>query len=123
MNLIVGKFPKDSPDFWVVIVLGLDIVKCFNNHSSPLAILQKDQVSTYNRKCWALILPAIICWTLHHLSLSQLLQTKGALQACGWKHKDALLAGVSAHDEEAVTVANAVLCTIEDREFWVKITK
>ena len=123
MNLVVGKFLKDSPDIWIVIVLGLDIVRCFNNHSSPLAILQKEQVSTYNRKCWALILPAITCWTLHYLSLSQLLQTEGTLRACVWKHKDALLAGVSACDKEAMTAANAVLRTIEDGEFWVKITK
>jgi hypothetical protein len=75
MNLVVGKFLKDSPDFWIVIALGLNIVKWFNNHSGPLSILQKEQTG----KCWALILLVITHWTLHYLSLSQLLQTEGAL--------------------------------------------
>lgn len=123
MNLVVGKFLKDSPDFRIVIVLGLDIVKWFNNHSGPLSILRKEQTATYDGKCWALILPVITRWTLHYLSLSRLLQTEGALRACVWKHKDTLLAGVSACDKEAMTAANAVLRTIEDGEFWVKITK
>jgi hypothetical protein len=76
MNLVVVNFLKDSPDFRIVIVLGLDIVKWFNNHSGPLSI---KRVSTYDRKCWALILPVITHQTLHYLSLSRLLQTEGAL--------------------------------------------
>jgi len=123
MNLVVSKFLKDSPDFQIVIVLGINIVKWFNNHSGPLSVLWKEQTATYNGKCWALILLVITCWTLHYLSLSWLLQTEGALWACVWKHKDALLAGVSAHDKEAMTAANAILHTIEDGEFWVKISK
>jgi hypothetical protein len=39
MQLVDGKFLKDSPDFWIIIMLGLNIVKWFNNHSSPLSIL------------------------------------------------------------------------------------
>ena len=121
MNLVVGDFLKLKADFRKVIILGLDVVKWFNNHSQALALFRSEQKLTYHGKFWALILPVITRWTAHYLSLTRLLKVEAALRTCATRHKPALLACAGARDADAQAAAGAVLRTIGDDDFWEKV--
>lgn len=122
INLIVGDFFKLHDDCLRSVAEALDIVKWFNNHGAALDLLRGMQISVYDGRVLALILPVITRWTAHYQALRRLLQIYEAVRACVLQNRQKLLvcAGPKA---EMKRTAERILLICESREFWERITK
>ncbi|KDR69467.1 hypothetical protein GALMADRAFT_104095 [Galerina marginata CBS 339.88] len=91
MNLVVGDFLALRQSVTEDINYALEVIKWFNNHSTALALLQTEQILTFEGSFWALILPAITRWTAHYLAITRYLKLKRPLQLCWTRNEDSLV--------------------------------
>jgi hypothetical protein len=68
INLIVGDYLALKLPFQDCVPKVLNVIKWMNNHSRALGLFWQEQLYTY-RKVLVLILPVLIRWTAHYLSL------------------------------------------------------
>jgi len=92
INLVIGNMlGLRTLPFLDCVPPALEVIKWFNNHSHALAVLTMEQRSISNKCPLALLLPVIMCWTLHYCSLHHLLEVQGPMKASCNKYKVILL--------------------------------
>jgi len=78
INLIVGDILDAKHELIGVIKIALAIITWFNNHSTPLAWLQSEQILTYD-KALIIFLPVVTRWLAHYHAISRFLVIEGAV--------------------------------------------
>jgi len=91
INLIVGDYLGLQAKFLMCVPKALQVIKWMNNHSHALGIFHREQLQTFH-KILALILPVIMHWTAHYLSLSRLLEVEVPMKASWLKYSEELIA-------------------------------
>jgi len=100
----------------------LEVIKWFNNHSTALALLQMEQMLTFEGSFWVLILPAITQWTAHYLAITHYLKLKQPLQICWTRNEDRLITCVGTKQELQEKARN-IRGLVRDKSLWHQLGK
>jgi hypothetical protein len=92
-----------------------------NNHSCALGIFCREQLQTFH-KILTLILPVIMCWTAHYLSLSRLLKVEVPMKASWLKYSEELIACAGPR-ADVQQKAREIQEIVEDPQFWRWVKK
>jgi hypothetical protein len=122
INLVVGDFLLIRRSVTEDINNALEVVKWFNNHSIALALLQQEQILTFNGSFWALILPAITRWTAHYLAITRYLKLKQPLQIC-WTRNEERLITCAGGKRELQDKARSIYGLVRDEMLWHRLGK
>ncbi|KAF8967760.1 ribonuclease H-like domain-containing protein, partial [Flammula alnicola] len=122
INLVVGDFLVIRRAVTEDINHALEVIKWFNNHSTALALLQTEQILTFEGSFWALILPAITRWTAHYHAITRYLKLKQPLQICWTRNEDRLIT-CAGTKQELQEKARNICALVRDESLWHRLGK
>jgi hypothetical protein len=120
INLIVGDILDAKHELIGAIKIALAIITWFNNHLTPLAWLQSEQILTYN-KSLIIFLPVVTRWLAHYHAVSRLLEIEGAARRLWFSRANEIIG--KAGNAEKQANARRVLEPIGDGGFWDKLRR
>ena len=100
----------------------LEIIKWFNNHSTALDLLYKEQILSQLEHVLALLVPVVTRWTSHYLSICRLLKVSSPLRTVVVRMEDRLRVAAGSKREQ-VEKAESIIAMVRNDALWLALTR
>ena len=121
INLVFGEYIS-LPGVKEWIESALEIIKWFNNHSTALDLLYKEQILSQLEHVLALLVPVVTRWTSHYLSICRLLKVSSPLRTVVVRMEDRLRVAAGSKREQ-VEKAESIIAMVRNDALWLALTR